>query len=203
MNIGIDGTWHLGGTMASLLTMAVGETDSWRNMFLLGVVGILSLLLMRRGVPESPRWLITKNRHGEAQKIIEQIEFAVQNREVTLREEGETTEMGGIPRRQEDKTTREYCVEIVRIIWFALRRHTRKFMVAFTLIFTQALFFNLVYYQYPDILANQFGLDQSQVSLYMLPLSVISFASTLIVGPFFDRVGRRKLLLLTCIESAI
>ena len=76
-------------------------------------------------------------------------------------------------------------------------------MVAFTLIFTQALFFNLVYYQYPDILANQFGLDQSQVSLYMLPLSVISFASTLIVGPFFDRVGRRKLLLLTCIESAI
>lgn len=42
----------------------------------------------------------------------------------------------------------------------ALRKHTRKFFVAFTLIFTQALFFNLVYYQYPDILANQFGLDQ-------------------------------------------
>ena len=81
---------------------------------------------------------------------------------------------------------------------FALRKHTRKFIVAFTLIFTQALFFNLVYYQYPGILANQFGLDQSQISLYMLPLSVISFVSTLIVGPFFDRVGRRYLLQLTC-----
>ena len=61
VNIGIDGTWHLGGTTASLLTMAVGETDSRRNMFLVGVVGILSLLLMRRG---EPRWLITENRHG-------------------------------------------------------------------------------------------------------------------------------------------
>ena len=75
--------------------------------------------------------------------------------------------------------------------------HTRKFIVAFNLIFTQALFFNLVYYQYPDILASQFGLNQSQISLYMLPLSVVSFVSTLIVGPFFDRVARRKLLLLT------
>jgi len=31
--------------------------------------------------------------------------------------------------------------------------HTKKFVVSFTLIFVQALFFNLVYYQYPDILA--------------------------------------------------
>ena len=70
--------------------------------------------------------------------------------------------------------------------------------MSFTLIFTQAFFFNLVYYQYPDILANQFQLDQSEVSLYMLPLAIISFASTLIIGPFFDKVGRRKLLLITC-----
>jgi MFS family permease len=66
------------------------------------------------------------------------------------------------------------------------------------LIFTQALFFNLVYYQYPDILAHQFELDQAEISLYMLPLSAVSFVSTLFVGPYFDTIGRRKLLLLTC-----
>lgn len=79
VNIGIDGTWHLGGTMASLLTMAVGETSSWRSMFLVGVLGVLSLLLMRRGVPESPRWLLTKQKHVQAEQVIEQIEFAVEN----------------------------------------------------------------------------------------------------------------------------
>lgn len=79
VNIGIDGTWHLGGTIASLLTMAVGEISSWRSMFLVGVLGVLSLLLMRRGVPESPRWLLTKQKHVQAEQVIEQIEFAVQN----------------------------------------------------------------------------------------------------------------------------
>lgn len=35
-------------------------------MFLFGVVGILSLVLMRKGVPESPRWLLSKNKPIEA-----------------------------------------------------------------------------------------------------------------------------------------
>ena len=79
-----------------------------------------------------------------------------------------------------------------------ITKHTRKFAVSFTLIFTQALFFNLIYYQYPDILSSKFGLSQHQVSLYMLPLSAISFLSTLFLGPLFDNIGRRKLLLVTC-----
>jgi MFS family permease len=111
VNIGIDGTWHLGGTMASLLTMAVGETENWRSMFLLGIFGILSLILMRRGVPESPRWLIAKNKHDQAQRIIEQIEYAVENREVTLREEvGESMAAMGVQQREEEKSVGDYCL---------------------------------------------------------------------------------------------
>lgn len=67
VNIGIDGTWHLGGTLASLLTMAVGQTTHWRYMFLFGILGILSLFIMRRTVPESPRWLLLKNRTTESE----------------------------------------------------------------------------------------------------------------------------------------
>lgn len=32
----------------------------------------------------------------------------------------------------------------------------------------------------------------------MLPLSIMSFVSTLFIGPYFDKIGRRKLLLFTC-----
>ena len=59
--------------------MAVGETTNWRYMFLFGVLGILSLLIMRRTVPESPRWLLLKNRFGESEQIIVQIEYDVKN----------------------------------------------------------------------------------------------------------------------------
>lgn len=37
----------------------------------------------------------------------------------------------------------------------------------------------------------------------MLPLSIMSFISTLFIGPYFDKVGRRKLLLITCISETI
>lgn len=62
VNIGIDGTWHLGGALASILTSIVGDTSEWRLMFLIGLFGIFSLFLMRKNVPESPRWLLAKNR---------------------------------------------------------------------------------------------------------------------------------------------
>lgn len=85
----------------------------------------------------------------------------------------------------------------------AMTLHTKKFIVSFTLIFTQAFFFNLVYYQFPDILATKFKLDQEEISMYMLPLTVTCFISTIIVGPYFDKVGRRILLLVTCIFGVI
>ena len=72
VNIGIDGTWHLGGTMASLLTLIVDESH-WRLMFLLGWVGILALGMMRKNVPESPRWLLLKGYNRQASDIVNSI----------------------------------------------------------------------------------------------------------------------------------
>ena len=76
--------------------------------------------------------------------------------------------------------------------------HTKKFIVSFTLIFSQAFFFNLVYYQFPEVLATKFKLDQEEISMYMLPLTITCFISTIVVGPYFDKIGRKVLLLLTC-----
>lgn len=77
-----------------MLTMIVGKTAKWRLMFLFGVFGIFSLVLMRRGVPESPRWLLLKNRVSESRTIIEQIEAAVKNNDFILKAaSSETLEM--------------------------------------------------------------------------------------------------------------
>lgn len=45
----------------------------WRGMFLLGALGVITLFFFR-SIPESPRWLLTKNRYDEAKRVIDQAE---------------------------------------------------------------------------------------------------------------------------------
>ena len=92
----------------------------------------------------------------------------------------------------------DYLYEICQLIITALHLHTRKVIVSFSLIFCQAFFFNQIYYQYPATLSDKFGFSQQQVSKYMLPISLVNFISTLLLGPFFDEIGRRVLILVTC-----
>jgi putative MFS transporter len=53
------------------------SSDGWRTMFFLGGIPILFALLVWRWVPESPRWLETKGRHQEAEKVMARIESEV------------------------------------------------------------------------------------------------------------------------------
>lgn len=45
----------------------------WRAMFLLGALGVITLFFFK-SLPESPRWLLSKNRYEEALVIIDDIE---------------------------------------------------------------------------------------------------------------------------------
>ncbi len=42
----------------------------WRILFLIGAVGALTILVMRRGLPQSPRWLVTQGRVEEATRTV-------------------------------------------------------------------------------------------------------------------------------------
>jgi MFS transporter, putative metabolite:H+ symporter len=48
--------------------------SGWRVLFLIGALGGLTILFMRRNLPPSPRWLAAQGRHDEAEEVVAQVE---------------------------------------------------------------------------------------------------------------------------------
>ena len=68
-------SWFVGAAISYLAgsILAPLGADSWRYMFLLGVIPATLVLLLRRSVPESPRWLIEHGRPEDARSSAKQV----------------------------------------------------------------------------------------------------------------------------------
>jgi putative MFS transporter len=65
----------LGSPVASLLSLLLIPSFGWRSMFLVaGIPPLIIWILQLIYLPESPRWLESKGKYGEAEKILAQYE---------------------------------------------------------------------------------------------------------------------------------
>ncbi len=82
VDISINGSYWAGGAAGALLAvLALNNTAvnvGWRLCFGLGAVLGLGILLLRRNLPESPRWLFIHGREEEAEKVVAEIEADVE-----------------------------------------------------------------------------------------------------------------------------
>lgn len=85
VDIAINGSFWLGAAFGALLSIpALNENIfptavGWRLTFALGVVFGLCILLVRRSVPESPRWLFIHGREKTGERLVDNIEQTVQD----------------------------------------------------------------------------------------------------------------------------
>ncbi|MDR7928552.1 MFS transporter [Acidithiobacillus thiooxidans] len=70
--------WYIGALLSTLVGWALLSTgpDSWRWMLGSAIVPALALLWLRRGLPESPRWLVRKGQHQQAEEALAQLQPA-------------------------------------------------------------------------------------------------------------------------------
>lgn len=76
--IGLSGlAWALGAMTAFLVGFVVvsmsGGHELWRWMLFSGAIVGAIVVLLRRGIPESPRWLLSKGRYDEAAAVVKMV----------------------------------------------------------------------------------------------------------------------------------
>ena len=158
----------------------VGGANDWRWM--LGVLAVPSIIytLMVLGVPESPRWLITKkNDQTAAKKILSQIGVVNVDDEVSaIITSNQHEAIGG-------NTSNFFSSKHSTIIWLA-------FMIAF---FNQLSGINFILYYAPEILSRS-GLAAKESLLNSIAIGGTNLIFTFVGLYLIDRIGRKTLLII-------
>jgi len=192
VNLAINGSFWIGAALGAVISLVLldarvlGPQDGWRAGFLLGAVLAVAILLVRRHVPESPRWLITHGRAEEAERIVAQIEQAARA------EHGALAPVFGqvvLARR-----TTPSLGEVARVL---LGRYRQRSAVVLALMVSQAFFYNAIFFTYSLVLTRFHGVDPAKVGLYIVPFALGNVLGPLLLGPLFDRIGRRVMIAAT------
>jgi len=166
----------------------------WRLCFGLGVVLGLVILLVRRNVPESPRWLFIHGHEKQADAIVTDIEQQVRS----------STGAGELPEPEEEITVRQrHSIGFITIGKTLLGRYPRRSALSFSLFIGQAFLYNAIFFTYAVALTTFYHVSSASVGLYLLPFAAGNFAGPLLLGRFFDTLGRKIMISGTYILSGV
>jgi len=194
----INGSYWLGaagGALGALLLLdesLFAPNVGWRLAFGLGAVLGLGILIVRRHVPESPRWLFIHGREEEADRIVAEIEQAVE--EETGEKLEEPTESLKIRQR--------HTVSLATIASTAFKRYPRRTTLSFALFVGQAFIYNAVTFGLGTFLASFYNVDSGKVPLYIALFAVSNFLGPVLLGRLFDTIGRKPMIAGTYLGSS-
>ena len=192
----INGSYWIGaafgalGALAALDPHIVAPEYGWRLAFIIGgaIAGIA--LLLRRFIPESPRWLMTHGEPEAAERIVAAIEQRV----------------GAAPPEHKLKTIR-LRTDITSWFGVGLRAlftlYRQRAVLGISLMTAQAFCYNAIFFTYALVLTKFYHVSSGRVGLFILPFALGNFAGPLLLGRFFDTLGRRVMITGTYAISGI
>ena len=83
------------------------------------------------------------------------------------------------------------------------RDYPRRAALCLVLIASQAFLYNAIFFTYALVLTRFYGVTAADTGLYLLPFALGNFAGPLLLGRWFDRLGRRAMIAGTYAVSAL
>jgi MFS family permease len=184
------------GSLASLLLLnesLFAKNVGWRIAFGLAAAMGFAILLVRRNVPESPRWLFLHGHDREAERVTQDIE-----RQVVA-----ATGQELIPPRRTIRVKQRGPMGIGEIAGVVFKMYPKRTFVGLALFTGQAFLYNAIFFTYALVLTDIYHVNSGSVGLYLLPFAVGNFMGPLLLGRFFDSIGRKPMIAGTYILSGV
>ena len=197
VDVAINGSFWIGAAAGALLTIPlldptlVNPAWGWRLAFGLGAILAVGVLIVRRHVPESPRWLFIHGREDEGERIVKSIEHTVEE------ESGQSLS----PVDETITIRQRKAIGIAEIARTVFTLYPRRTIVCFSLFVGQAFLYNAFFFTYGDTLTTFLGVKQT--GWYIAVFALSNFAGALLLSRLFDTVGRVRMISATYIISGV
>jgi MFS family permease len=198
VDLAINGSFWVGSIIASavsifFLSSVFATNVGWRLEFAVGVILAFGILIVRRHVPESPRWLFIHGREQEAEEIVDGIERSV---EKDVGHQLETPSKTIVVREREAISFRE----IGRV---AFKAYPRRAVLGLCLFVGQAFIYNGITFNLGTLFTTFFGVAAASVPVFIILYAVGNFLGPFTLGRLFDTLGRKPMIAGTYLGSAL
>jgi MFS family permease len=200
VDIAIAGTYWAGAALAALAQMLLLNPDlipidvGWRISLVLGPAIGMAIWPLRKFIPESPRWQLSHGLAVEAEATVDKIEADIRAGGVELTP---VNPAHAVVIRENQR------VSIPRMLQLLFQKYLRRTVLSLGLMITQSFLYNAIFFTYTLILVDFYKVEHTSVFYYIFPFAAGNLAGPLLIGRFFDTIGRRKMIALTYCTSAV
>ncbi|KFC66748.1 Major facilitator superfamily MFS_1 [Bosea sp. LC85] len=193
----INGSFWVGAAMGAIGAIilldpaTINPELGWRLAFFIGAALGLVILILRRWIPESPRWLLSHGRAEEAAAIVTRIE--------TLAGVSYSTSEGLAQIRLRPRP----ATPLGEVFHSLFVTHRQRALVGLALMVSQAFFYNAIFFTYALILTDFYQVPSHLIGWFILPFAAGNFLGPLLIGRLFDTLGRRTMIAATYALSAL